>query len=281
MNSNMIITPKKIKKYIHHFRIIPDTHTEVTSLRADLHEQKLANIKLEKLVQSQLFGNNHENDSFYIRFENKFRGSETDIKKRQAYYLEFLSHLAGTRQKVVDIGCGRGEFLSLMADAGIDALGIDLNKVMVEAVSKKGLTAKQVDINDYLKTAKKGTIGAITGFHLVEHIPFSDLLILLRNCYRVLESDGVVIFETPNPESLLVGSHNFWTDPSHLNPIPPATLKFALESVGFEDVVIHRLHPTKDSPQTKGLSDDLKEIVERYYGARDYSVVATKKKAKQ
>jgi SAM-dependent methyltransferase len=259
----------RIKAYYHLIRELPSTITR-------LDEQSIALKRLEKSVESKLFGNNPANDSFYLSFENRFRGSMEDIQKRQSYYIPYLTEAKQSRLKVVDIGCGRGEFLALLRDNGHHGIGIDLNKNMVALARKQGLDAVNEDANVFLKKQPDQTIGAICGFHIAEHIPFSELLVLLRSCHKALSDSGTLILETPNPESLLTSTHNFWLDPSHLNPVPPATLEFALRHIGFKDVEIHRLHPAKSSPSTAGLSDDLKVIIERYYGPRDYAVIAKK-----
>jgi hypothetical protein len=95
---------------------------------------------------------------------------------------------------------------------------------------------------------------------------------IFSNALRTLVKDGFVIFETPNPENVIVGTHNFYMDPSHLHPLPPIMLAFALETCGFKNVEIKRLHPD-DEHDVTGLP---KEIAERFYGPRDYAVIGYK-----
>lgn len=266
----------KVRKYAHLLRILPIIHSDVEANRQAVSDLRKQNHDLEKFIQTRLFGNNPANDSFYIGFEHRFRGGESSIIDRQRYYVPYLEHLKGGRRRVVDIGCGRGEFLSLMSEEKIPAVGVDLNRAMVQRVRAKKLKAEVQDANEFLHNQRPGSVGAITGFHIVEHIPFSELLVLFRSCYASLNEGGLVIFETPNPESIPVGTHNFWMDPSHLNPVPPALLKYALESVGFKDATVHRLHPTLENPNTEGLHEDVKKIVERFYGPRDYAIIAKK-----
>lgn len=250
----------------------------LAKLEASVAKLKPGEIKPAKAQSSanrqDLFAEDESIDAYYKAFEDKFRGSEQDIQEKLKYYLPHFKTI-GKNSTVVDIGSGRGELLELLKKNKIKAVGVDLNKDMVKRSKAKGLDAVVADANAYLADNKDQKIGAITAFHLAEHLPFRDLLTLFRSCYNALEPGGFVIFETPNPESLLVGTNNFYTDPSHLNPIPPATMKFSLESVGFIGAEIHRLHPFKEV-NIDHLDSDVAEIVKRYFGPRDYSVIAYK-----
>lgn len=217
-----------------------------------------------------LFANNHLLDVFYTAFEDRFRGDEKAITQRQEEYISDFKNSALDFKKypVLDIGCGRGEFLETLKRHGIRGIGIDINSDMVERAKKKGMEAIQGDATQFLKEARSQSLGVITGFHIVEHIPFPALLELFSSAHRALKKDGFVIFETPNPENLVVGACNFYMDPSHLNPIPPALLAFALETMGFRKVEVRRIHPV-DNPTTLE-HDDLQNW---FYGPRDYCVI--------
>lgn len=241
--------------------------------------QKSADTKQAKSKSSAeddeaLFADDHILDTFYINFEDHFRGSEEMITKRLEEYLPDFEDTKVNFKKtpVLDIGSGRGEFLQLLSNHRISAVGLDINHNMVERSVKKGLKAVQGDALTHLKDSKSQSYGAITGFHIVEHIPFNTLLRIFTNAYRCLAQDGFVLFETPNPENIIVGSAAFYTDPSHLNPIPPDLLAFALETCGFRDVEIRRLHPV-DGKDVTGLPE---EVAGRFYGPRDYAVIGYK-----
>ncbi len=214
-------------------------------------------------------------DDFYINFEDRFRGSEKEVAERQKIYLPRLMKVSPlNKSPIVDIGCGRGEFLQLLEREKLPAIGVDINDEMIKRAGEKGLEVINSDAIKYLRNRRPNSISAITGFHIVEHIPFNDLLGLFEASFNSLKNGGIVIFETPNPENLVVGSCNFYNDPSHLKPIPPEVLKFALESIGFVDAEILRLHPIKKKLET---SDPIvKEIAEKLFGPQDYAVIATK-----
>jgi O-antigen chain-terminating methyltransferase len=223
-----------------------------------------------------LVADEHLLDNFYVEFEHWFRGTDEEIKERQKVYLPLFteSKIDSKKYPVIDIGCGRGEFIQLLKENGVRGIGLDINKVMVERTKEKGLEAAAGDALAYLRAQKTNSLMAITGFHIVEHIPFMDLVRIFDECYRTLQPGGFVIFETPNPENVIVGTCNFYSDPSHLHPLPPALLEFTLKTRGFNKTEIKRLHPLKAKIDSK---DPLvKEMAERMYGPQDYSVIAYK-----
>jgi O-antigen chain-terminating methyltransferase len=227
-------------------------------------------------VVNSTVSDNHSFDLFYKKFEDKFRGNEQLIKDRVAEHIHYFQSLPpNLRDKpVVDIGCGRGEFLSTLKDNGISALGVDMNAEMVERANKLGLKATQSDALTYLSAQKPNSLSAITGFHIVEHIPFEPLMAIFAECYRTIARGGFVLFETPNPRSLSVGANTFYLDPSHIRPVPPELLAFMLEYVGFSPHILE-LHRTR--PQPKGSnSKTVTELHETVFGYADYAVVAKK-----
>lgn len=225
----------------------------------------------------ELFAEDHLADVFYANFEDKFRGTEEEIARRISDdYLALFKNSEVNFDKfpILDIGSGRGEFLKLMKKNKLSAKGIDINKNMVERSVNKGLDATEGDATEYLLKTKPQTLGAITGFHIVEHIPFNQLLRLFTASHTALTEGGFVLFETPNPENIIVGSYSFYLDPSHLNPVPPDLLSFALENCGFRNIEIRRLHPSENyKDKTKLIPTDLSEKI---YGPRDYCVIAYK-----
>jgi O-antigen chain-terminating methyltransferase len=216
-------------------------------------------------------------DSFYIDFEDYFRGSREDITSRLAVYLPYLDRFVGDASaQAVDLGCGRGEWLELLGRQGIKATGIDLSSAMVDACHEHGLQARCMDALHYLRNQAEGSLALVTGFHIIEHLPLDVLLALLDAALRALRPDGMVIFETPNPENMIVGACNFYTDPTHLNPIVPVVADFMARQRGFAQAEILRLHPY---PETHRLPEDnalAKRFNEVFYGPQDYALLAWK-----
>ena len=214
----------------------------------------------------------HSLDAFYVAFEDEFRGTREDIKERAEIYIPIIQKAkAGTETRpILDVGCGRGEWLELLKEHKYQAKGIDLNRIMIEQCQEYELDVIESDVIEYLKQQKDNSLGAITGFHIVEHLPFEILIALFDESLRVLKPGGIVIFETPNPENLIVGACNFYTDPTHKNPIPPHTLEFIIEVRGFNQIKILRLH------EIDSLSFDNKFLHHRFTVGQDYSVIGIK-----
>lgn len=243
-------------------------------LERSIEDQSIQKKGKNKDDKAELFAEDHLLDVFYTKFEDRFRGTEDMIKGRLKEYLPYFkqSKLDFKKYPVLDIGTGRGELLQLLKENKLNALGIDINVDMIERCKKKGLKAIQGDAVTFLQDSKPSTFGAITGFHIVEHIPFNILLRLFSAAHSSLVENGFVLFETPNPENIIVGSCGFYMDPSHLNPLPPELLAFALETCGFRTVEIRRIHPVKHSDHKRVPE----EFINRFYGPRDYAVVGYK-----
>jgi len=215
---------------------------------------------------------NHSN--FYRQLEDRFRGDRSIIKGKLWVYLDFILPLKTLQGsfKALDLGCGRGEWLELLQDQGIEAFGIDLDAGMLTACRERGLQAEEGDAIAALQALQSSSISLVTAFHVAEHLPFDDLLSLVTEAHRVLTPGGLLILETPNPENLVVATHNFYFDPSHQRPLPPALLDFTTEYAGFERSRILRLQ------ENEALSrSDVPGFWDVLNGASpDYSVIAQK-----
>lgn len=219
----------------------------------------------------------HLHDAFYLSLEDRFRGSPTEIKERLKVYLPLVERARGATagKPLFDIGCGRGEWLELLREANQQASGVDSNRVLVAEGRTRGLSIVEADLLAALRELPDESLGALTGFHIVEHLPLESLLGLLDETVRVVSPGGLVIFETPNPENVLVGSCNFYFDPTHRNPLPAPIMKFLLESRGFRPVEIIRLNPS-DAEPVAGDTDLVKRFNQYFYGPMDYAVVGWK-----
>ena len=222
-------------------------------------------------------------DSMYFAFEERFRGTREDIRQRVAYYLPILrqSVVGKKGASVLDVGCGRGEWLELLRDEKINARGVDINEQMAQECVERGLDVKVEDAIAYLRKLPDNALGAVTGFHIIEHVPLDTLLELFEQAQRVVQPGGVVIFETPNPENVIVGACNFYMDPTHQRPLPPALTQFLLEASGFAGVEVHRVNADllpepfeepadSDSPALRAALTFLRSA---FSCAPDYSVV--------
>lgn len=219
--------------------------------------------------------------SFYIEFEDNFRGARDDIKNRlKRAYLSYLTpYIGDLTARAVDVGAGRGEWLALMQEQGISAVGVDLDKNMVDACLQRGLNARVEDAVHYLVRQPPGSVAIISGFHIIEHLPFETLIALFDAALQALRPDGIIIFETPNPENLIVGSCNFYYDPTHLHPIVPAVGEFMARQRGFAHAEILRLHPYPESMHLIEDSELAQRINRLIYGPQDFAILAWKSNA--
>jgi O-antigen chain-terminating methyltransferase len=216
-------------------------------------------------------------NALYLSFEDRYRGSREDIRRRQSFYLSYLQAAATRTGKLacLDVGCGRGEFLELLKSAGLEPQGLDLNSVMVEECKRLGLEANLGDAVDYMRALPEGSLAAVSAFHLVEHLPFDRVIVLIDEALRALVPGGVLILETPNPANLLVAAERFYYDPTHRNPLPSEMLSFMVEARGFVDVQVNHLHPV--DAEKRSYDDPMLALLQdKIYGPQDYGIVATR-----
>lgn len=182
-------------------------------------------------------------DGFYRAFEDRYRGSRDLIQSRLRVYLPFIGPLASFNAdlQAVDLGCGRGEWLELLRRAGFDGQGVDLDQGMLAACMELGLKVRTGDALGFLRELPAESQVVVSGFHIAEHLSFSDLQELVRDALRVLKPGGMLILETPNPENIVVGTTSFYLDPTHERAIPPQLLSFLPEHYGFERVKVLRV----------------------------------------
>jgi 2-polyprenyl-3-methyl-5-hydroxy-6-metoxy-1,4-benzoquinol methylase len=220
----------------------------------------------------------HALDALYVSFEDQFRGSREDIKDRLRVYLPILKEakLGTDEMPVLDVGCGRGEWLELLKEQNLRAQGVDVNRVFVGECQQQGLEVIERDVIVYLRTLPSSSLGVVTGFHIIEHLPFEVLIKLLDETVRVLKPGGAAIFETPNPENVLVGSYTFYLDPTHRNPLPSAVVKFLAEARGLCRVEVMNLHSLEAYRVEEAGLEITKRFNEYFYGPQDYAVVGWK-----
>jgi O-antigen chain-terminating methyltransferase len=232
--------------------------------------------RVDKIVEQH---ENHKYDSVYQAFEDAFRGSREEIKTRVSTYIPLLNeHRVGSEQMpVLDVGCGRGEWLELLRENGLTASGVDRDSMMVEMCRSRNLNVTENEALAHLKSLPDGSLGAVTSFHMVEHLAFDETLAFIDEALRVLKPGGLIILETPNPRILSVGAHTFWLDPTHRKPLPSLMLRFFVEARGFCDANVQELHPYPPGAlfpdDGKGVTNRLNDLL---YGPQDYAVIARK-----
>jgi len=214
-------------------------------------------------------------DGLYFRFEDQFRGSREEIRRRLSVYLPLLAEraLGSEDMAAIDVGCGRGEWLELLREQGLHAKGVDGNSAMVEFCRGLNLDVTHSDLFAYLRAQPARSAGLITLFHVLEHLPPCGMIEAIDHCVRILRPRGAVIFETPNPANVLVGAHTFYTDLTHRSPVPPDTLRWLAAERGLRDLQVWYLNPYAESFRVRGELDVEHRFNELMYGPRDYAVI--------
>ncbi len=222
-------------------------------------------------------------DSTYVAFENRFRGTVDEIRERLASYLPLFDGCA----PVVDLGCGRGEFLELLGARGIAARGVESNAHVAQACRERGLDVATGDLLAYLRAIPDGSVGGVFAAQVAEHLPPAILQATLREAHRCLRRDGMLVLETVNPRSVVALLESYNRDLTHEKPLHPDTLSFLAAAAGFTDVRVEMKSPVEASSllrpvPSEGLpplaADVMNENVRRLngllYGPQDYALVA-------
>lgn len=231
-------------------------------------------------VPAETAGGSDYEEIDYFDFENHFRGSIDSIKKAQEAYIPYFKD----KKKVIDIGCGRGEFLSLMQDNGINAVGVDIYEPYADYCRMKGLNAECGDGSEYL--SKLESVDGIFVGQVVEHLKPYQIIRLCNTAYEKLSDGGCIIIETPNPTSLSIYTNAFYIDPSHIKPVHPLTMKYYLEKAGFRNIEIIFTESSKPQVSIPPLKSDaenidefneaVRKVSDMIFGSQDYAVVAVK-----
>jgi 2-polyprenyl-3-methyl-5-hydroxy-6-metoxy-1,4-benzoquinol methylase len=175
----------------------------------------------------------------YVGFEDEFRGSADAIRAGLARYVPIFVGASN----VLDVGCGRGEFLSLLRDSGISARGIDVNEAMVEVCRERGFDADLADALEYLRAQPDASLGGLFAAQVVEHLRPGYLTQLLEAAFDKLRPGAAIVLETINPACWFAFFSSYIRDITHERPLHPETLKYLLVATGFEQVEIRYSAP--------------------------------------
>lgn len=223
----------------------------------------------------------------YLEFENTHRGAREMIKQRQEVYLPFFAKSVRPHAPLLDIGCGRGEFLEVAREAGLAAKGVELNPDMVALCRQQGLQVVEADALDYLRSLTDQSLGGILMAQLIEHLTYEELSELVSLANLKLKPGGWLIAETVNPTCLTTFSGAFYLDLSHIRPIHPEAARFLWQWAGMREVNILMLSPyppdfllqkTGDhgGDLEKAFNHNMQRLNELLYGPQDYAVVGYK-----
>lgn len=261
-------------------RVLDDKLSEIVSQLGTMNIEAIG--PRQKGMQPRRAGTIVESGSPYLpyfEYENEFRGPEGLIRERLAAYLPKIMPLyhKGDFPMALDVGFGRCEWMSLLRENNVPVVGLDIDSDLVERARSKGFEVYCSDAVEWLAGHPADSLGLISAFHVVEHMEFESLKSFLAEAYRALCPGGVILFETPNPENLLVGSFEFWLDPTHKRPYPSQTLAFWTKALGFTDVEVIKLNPYNLLDDTGVTQPSLRNIIYRFNLERDYAILAKKK----
>jgi len=250
--------------------LIPIAAKRNDSLIAAL-DQKIETVAVRvRDVTNPVIASSVASDFLYRRLEDGLRG-----------VVDVADYVALAREPVIDVGCGRGEFLLACHSAGIAARGFDTNERSVADLVARGIDASVAGVPGCFANLADGSIGTVVAMHVVEHLPVDALFALFAESSRVLRPGGLLIIETPNAESLAVSASEFWRDPTHLAPRHPAALTLLAREYGFAIEEIRVIHPFPESNRFVATRDDLRNLVdalnERVFGGQDLRMILRRK----
>jgi 2-polyprenyl-3-methyl-5-hydroxy-6-metoxy-1,4-benzoquinol methylase len=206
----------------------------------------------------------------WLKFADRFRGSEEDIRSRQQLYASrFRNH-----SPVLDLGCGRGELIQVLQEAGIKTRGVDSHEDSIALCRSKGLEVERADLFTYLRELPDASLGGVVCCQVIEHLPPQRLPEMIQLVHAKVRAGGLIALETPNPECLAIFATHFYIDPTHRHPIPPVLTSFYLEEAGFGRIEIERLSPAIESmPSVRDLPEGFRKA---FFGSLDYVAFGTR-----
>jgi SAM-dependent methyltransferase len=237
------------------------------------------------LPPTPLFQSDVSSDSQfdYFLFEESFRGPEDAIRERQSVYVDYFRD----SRNVVDLGCGRGEFLDILRQIGVPARGVETGTDAFLLCKDKGLDVVQQDLFTYLESVEDASIGGIFSSQVIEHLPANLQLRMVNLARRKLASGAYLIIETINPECLYALSRNFFLDPTHVRPVHPETLAFMMRSLKFNHVELKFSSPAPGWPMPQlhipnaitdldRFNETLQLMNTTLFGNQDYAAIGQK-----
>jgi 2-polyprenyl-3-methyl-5-hydroxy-6-metoxy-1,4-benzoquinol methylase len=218
-------------------------------------------------------------DGTHRTFQDQFRSTREDMKERSRIYLPILKSngIGSPEMPLLDVGCGLGEWLEILRLEGVCARGVDANRAMIEECRARNLQALESDAIAYLRSLDTKSLGAVTGFYIIEHLPFPYLMDLLDETVRVLKPGGLAVFETPNPGNAVVSIQKFYFEETPRQPLPGSLMRFLAQERGLCRVEILELRARPDAvhvPEAEGTVAE--RFSQLFYGPQDYAIIGWK-----
>jgi O-antigen chain-terminating methyltransferase len=208
-------------------------------------------------------------DGLYARFEDEFRGTFEDVRERQEQYVDFFQGAPGP---VLDCGCGRGEFVALLRRSGIEAEGVETNRVAVTIAEREGLPVTAGDAFERL-SRERGRLGGVAALQFVEHLEPGAVREFLGRAFEALAPGGRLLLETTNPDSLYA-MRAYRLDPTHRWPVPAATLSLLARDAGFVEKEVRYLAPVPPEEALAETGENERKLNRWLFGFQDYALLA-------
>ncbi len=255
---------------------------QIAQMKAEVLEQEQVSlIAVENLEQRLLYP---KLDFDYKAFEDNFRGDQESLKRRQIEYVKFFHECTN----VMDVGCGRGEFIQLLHENGTGAFGVEMDKNMVEECRSKGLNVVELDVVSHLRQRLESDVpekvDGIFAAQVIEHLHMDYLIEMLKLSYELLVPDKFIVLESVNIKTLSTFMASVYLDPTHIKPIHPDTLKFLMESIGFKNVRFtfagefpaeQKLAKIEEKSENDVIYNrNIARLNEVLFGPQDYAIVA-------
>ncbi|MBF0442130.1 MAG: class I SAM-dependent methyltransferase [Oligoflexales bacterium] len=240
------------------------------------------------LNSPEFYSSDYEWDEFYGRFEDRYRGEAALITQRiRDRYTSLLGEVKKETGpgKFIDLGCGRGEFLTFCRELGLDVVGVDSSIDAVKTAKRHEHEVYHSDILDFLKAQPSDSAVAICCLHVIEHLPVRYTWRMFKEAYRVLKKNGAFFVETPSCFSAWISSRQFYLDPTHSKPVHPDLIRFMADDVGFSETHILEFNPVDLGDKRIDLTshfqgrthDEMKKLEGWLFGPMDVTLWTRKK----
>lgn len=266
-----------------HIKTLEDNGVKLENSVNDLKSWQNSVFQKETIEKQKRIYEKNLLDKIYYDYENILMKKDRDsVKKENLPYLERLDKWSEGKEKsqlkIIDLGCGSGEWIEQLKESGYSPLGVDSNDLIVdEVIEKRSLPIIKYDAIEYLKNSEDESYDVVSSFQMIEHLEIDILYDFFTECKRVLKKGGLLILATPNPENILTATYMFRVDPTHKNPIPIEVLEFYMKEWGFDIWDSFRLKPLDYFPFNYETEDPMRHVAFRFNMEQEYSVWAVKK----